>query len=113
MNNSSLHNEKLISLIMLNLTERKNTNKVQILRNTIFNQTIYPILNNLPSNKVPKKQSDFRINQSKALKILNKILPYKLAIFCSNNPKSDVLYGVINDFKFHLNSDFYTIFKTQ
>lgn len=113
MNNASYHNEKLIELIGLNISERKNTNSIQVLRNTIFNQTIYPILRELHYYNGNKKQSVYRKNQAIALKMLRQIMPYNLACFCARNNDSDSLYHVINDYKFKLNSDFYTLFKSE
>jgi hypothetical protein len=111
MNNSSLYNEPLISLIMLNLKERVNVNPVTVIRNTVFNQTILPEIKKMKCNLVPRNEKNHRLNMAKAYKILRYYFRYNHMVFCGKNPDCDSLYHAINDFKYRLNSDFFTIFE--
>jgi hypothetical protein len=111
MNNYSLQNEKLISLIMLNLKDRKNVNAVTVIRNTVFNMTILPEVKKMKCNLVPRNENLYRLNMSKAYKILRHHFKYNHMVFCGRNPDSDSLYHSIYDFKYQLNADFFTIFK--
>jgi hypothetical protein len=111
MNNHSSHNEKLISLIMLNLKERTNVNPVTVIRNTVFNMTILPEIYKMKCNLVPRNEQLHRANMAKAYKILRHHFRYNHIVFCGRNPECDSLYHAIDYFKYQLNSDFFTIFK--
>lgn len=110
MNNSSVLNERLIALIDINIKARPNANAIQVLRSTIFNNTIYPSLHRLNDRPIVRRNSDNRKNQAVAWRILRKKLPYNLAVFCTRNVSCDSLYHAINDFKYECNSNFHTLF---
>lgn len=130
MNNNSLYNEALITHIRECHKRNKLTVKGLywiIINNTClkdiseYKETVkidsrdldrvnhYGALSFMQSRSYPKKWS----NISKALCVLRKIMSYSKAKYFlkCDNLTSDSFYYVINDFKYELNSNWYTLFN--
>ena len=132
MNNDSLTNEKMIKEIQRNIKHCGNRRPLKVLYWSIINLSILPKISQYEKRVEQTTQESidhhgckyptlkFSFNQIQrdqniaiAMRILRKILPYNSACFClrvlEQNP--DTLYWAINDFKYRMNSDFYTLFN--
>ncbi len=132
MNNDSLTNEKMINQIQINVRNCGKRSKLNTIYWSIINLSILPKISQYEKRVEQTTQEsidyhgckyptlNFSFNQIQrdkniaiAMRILRKILPYNSACFClrvlEQNP--DTLYWAINDFKYRMNSDFYTLFN--
>lgn len=132
MNNNSLYNESLISHIRE--CHKRNKLNVKGLYWIIINNTCGSEISEYKENVIIDPNDRDRLlhygsdrfintisypnkwdNIAKALKVLRKIMPYGKACYFleSDNLRSDSFYHVINDFKYKLNSDWYTLFNFE